>query len=240
MPAHSTLRSPARLSSCLIRHSGESRPVARGKAPKNVSRGRQPKYEAERSCTVPSEERNLRNEDCETLTRRSMLVGSCAFAGLLVVGCSSERADEAEQPIAREKTAAGSRPTMILHKDPNCGCCQSWADIAQNAGFPVQVVNEADMTAVKARLGVPQQLASCHTTEVAGLTVEGHVPIDVVEGMLRERPQGLRGIAVPGMPAGSPGMEMPDGRTEPFQVIAFFEDGRTSVYASSAPSNEPA
>lgn len=169
-----------------------------------------------------------------------MLVGSCAFAGLLLIGCSGERADQAQQPIAPEKTAAGSRPTMIVHKDPNCGCCQSWADIAQRAGYPVQIVNEADLAAVKARLGVPEELASCHTTEVTGLIVEGHVPLDAVERMLRERQQGLRGIAVPGMPAGSPGMEMPDGRRQPFQVIAFFEDGRTSVFADSAPSNEPA
>lgn len=167
-----------------------------------------------------------------------MLAASCAFAGLLVVGCSRETPGEDRQPSAPETAPAAARPAMIVHKDPNCGCCQSWADIAQNTGFPVQIVNEADMSAVKARLGVPEELASCHTTEVAGLTVEGHVPIDTVQRMLRERPQGLRGIAVPGMPAGSPGMETPDGRQEPFQVIAFFEDGRISVYA--APSSEPA
>jgi len=182
----------------------------------------------------------LPNGSLDVLTRRSMLAGGCAFAGLLVVGCSREAPGEGQQPSSPEKTSSVARSTMIVHKDPNCGCCQSWADIAQNAGFPVQIVNEADMTAVKARLGVPQELASCHTTEVADLTVEGHVPIDAVERMLRERPQGLRGIAVPGMPAGSPGMEMPDGRTEPFQVIAFFEGGRTSDYAGSTPSNEPA
>lgn len=182
----------------------------------------------------------MRNGSLEVLTRRSMLAGGCAFAGLLVVGCSREAPSESQQPSAPEKTSGVARPTMIVHKDPNCGCCQSWADIAQRAGYPVQVVNEADLAAVKARLGVPEELASCHTTEVAGLNVEGHVPLDAVERMLRERQQGLRGIAVPGMPAGSPGMEMPDGRREPFQVIAFFEDGRTSVFADSAPSNEPA
>ena len=182
----------------------------------------------------------MRNGSFETLTRRSMLAGSCAFAGLLVVGCSRESPSERPQPSAPEQTSGVARPTMIVHKDPNCGCCQSWADIAQRGGYPLQIVNEADLAAVKARLGVPEELASCHTTEVAGFIVEGHVPLDAVERMLRERQQGLLGIAVPGMPAGSPGMEMPDGRTEPFQVTAFFADGRTSVYAGSTSSNEPA
>lgn len=172
----------------------------------------------------------MRNGNRETLTRRRLLAGSCAFAGLLIIGCSRDGGGEAQQPSAPEK-AVPARPTMIVHKDPNCGCCQSWANIAQRAGYSVQVVNEADMAAVKARLGVPDELGSCHTTEVAGFTVEGHVPIEAVERLLRERPQGLRGIAVPGMPAGSPGMETPDGRQEPFQVIAFFADGRTRVYA---------
>jgi hypothetical protein len=171
----------------------------------------------------------MRHSIAGTLSRRSMLAGSCAFTGLLVVGCSREGPGEGQQPDSPEKTAAAARPAMVVHKDPNCGCCQSWAEIAQRAGYPVQVVNEADMAAVKSRLGVPGELGSCHTTEVAGLTVEGHVPIHAVERMLRERPQGLRGIAVPGMPAGSPGMETPDGRREPFQVIAFFDDGRTAA-----------
>ena len=182
----------------------------------------------------------MRDQNRETLTRRRMLAGSCAFAGLLVIGCSRDVSGEAQQPNASEKAPDATRPAMIVHKDPNCGCCQSWADIAQAAGHQVQIVNEADMAAVKARLGVPEELGSCHTTEVAGITVEGHVPIEAVERVLRERPQGLRGLAVPGMPAGSPGMETPDGRREPFQVIAFFEDGRTSAYASLAPKGEPA
>ena len=125
---------------------------------------------------------------------------------------------------------------MVVHKDPNCGCCQSWADIAQRAGYAIQVVSEGDMPAVKARLRVPEELASCHTTEVNGLIVEGHVPLEAIERMLRARPQGLRGVAVPGMPAGSPGMEVPGGRREPYRVIAFFEDGRTSVLHSYDPS----
>jgi hypothetical protein len=168
-----------------------------------------------------------------SMTRRQLLSGAGALGGFLLVGCSP--AAEAGSERAADggaRPAAAAQPMMIVHKDPNCGCCQSWADIAEQAGYPVRIVNEADMAAVKARLGVPEELASCHTTEVSGLVVEGHVPLETVERMLRERPQGLRGIAVPGMPAGSPGMEVPDGTRQPYQVIAFFEDGRTSVVQS--------
>lgn len=171
---------------------------------------------------------------CETITRRRMLTAGAAFGGLLLVGCSpaaDERGDNASAKVSGAMPAA-ARPAMVVHKDPNCGCCQSWADIAQRAGYPVRIVNEPDMAAVKTRVGVPAELGSCHTTEVGGLVVEGHVPLEAVDRMLRERPQGLRGIAVPGMPAGSPGMEVPDGTRQPYQVIAFFEDGRTSVVQS--------
>lgn len=170
-----------------------------------------------------------------SMTRRQLLSGASAFGGLLLVGCSPA-ADEAPKDAGASADAApaGARPAMLVHKDPNCGCCQSWADIAERTGYPVRIVNEADMAAVKARLGVPEELASCHTTEVSGLIVEGHVPLDTAERVLRERPQGLGGIAVPGMPAGSPGMEVPDGTRQPYQVIAFFEDGRTSVVHSEA------
>ncbi len=168
-----------------------------------------------------------------SMTRRQLLSGAGALGGLLLVGCSPAADDAPKDAGASDAAApAAARPAMVVHKDPNCGCCQSWADIAERAGYPVQIVNEADMAAVKARLGVPEELASCHTTEVSGLIVEGHVPLETVERMLRERPQGLRGIAVPGMPAGSPGMEVPDGTRQPYQVIAFFEDGRTSVVQS--------
>jgi len=165
------------------------------------------------------------------LTRRSMLAGTCAAVGMLVAGCSRGPTEAQQAGTAEGPAADGRRPTMIVHKDPNCGCCQAWADIARRAGHPVEVVDEPNMAAVKARLGVPAELGSCHTTEIAGLVIEGHVPLEAVERALRERPQGLRGIAVPGMPAGSPGMETSDGRREPFQVIAFHVDGQTSPYA---------
>ena len=169
-----------------------------------------------------------------SMTRRQLAAGAGALAGLLLVGCSRAADDRSNDAGASAGTApAQARSVMVVHKDANCGCCGNWADIAERAGYVVQVVDEPDMAAVKARLGVPEELASCHSTEVNGLVVEGHVPLESVDLMLRDRPRGLRGIAVPGMPAGSPGMEVPNGSREPYQVIAFFEDGRTRVADST-------
>jgi len=119
---------------------------------------------------------------------------------------------------------------MIVFRDPSCGCCKSWAELARKAGYQVDLRDDQDMPGVKRRLGVPDELSSCHTAEVAGMVVEGHVPFEDVARLLREKPQGVRGIAVPGMPAGSPGMEVPGGTKQPFQVIAFDASGKTSIF----------
>ena len=93
------------------------------------------------------------------------------------------------------------------------------------AGFAVKTVETDDLAAVRKRLGVPDQLASCHTAVAGGYFVEGHVPASDVERLLRERPVGARGLAVPGMPVGSPGMEAPGGQKEPYQVILLTASG---------------
>jgi hypothetical protein len=125
------------------------------------------------------------------------------------------------------QTRAPVRPAMRVYRDPGCGCCTAWAAVARRAGFDVTVENVADMAALKARLGVPAALASCHTTVVAGLVVEGHVPIVAIDRLLAAPPRGIIGIAVPGMPVGSPGMEAPSGEREPFSVYAFDRAGRS-------------
>jgi hypothetical protein len=132
------------------------------------------------------------------------------------------------------KAAAQRRPAppMVMHKDPTCGCCGGWADHARRAGFAVTVRETSDMAGVKRRLGVPADLASCHTTEVAGLVIEGHVPLTDVRRLLRERPQGVRGLAVPGMPMGSPGMEVPGGPRQAFTTFAFDSRGGRRAFAS--------
>ena len=120
---------------------------------------------------------------------------------------------------------------MTVYRDPGCGCCEAWAELARRVGYEVALRNEPDMPAVKRRLGVPANLASCHTAVIANYVIEGHVPFDRIARLLAARPAGVIGIAVPGMPAGSPGMEMPDGRSEAFQVFAFDAQGRSSIFA---------
>jgi hypothetical protein len=115
-------------------------------------------------------------------------------------------------------------PEVTVHKDPNCGCCNGWADHLKAAGFPVTIVNATDLVAVRKRLGVPDDLAGCHSAVMGAYVVEGHVPAAAIKRLLNERPQ-AKGIAVPGMPLGSPGM---DGTPEVYEVILFGPQGRRS------------
>lgn len=150
------------------------------------------------------------------LSRRRFLGSAAALATAALSGCAR---DAEPRPLA-----------MTVHRDPSCGCCAEWARQAGVAGFSASVVDEPDMTAVKRRLGVPEDLASCHTAVCNRFVIEGHVPFDQVHRLIGEHPAGVIGLAVPGMPAGSPGMEMPDGRREPFQVFAFDAQGRTTLF----------
>ncbi|MBN6818252.1 DUF411 domain-containing protein [Methylobacterium radiotolerans] len=125
--------------------------------------------------------------------------------------------------VGRSGTAQGL-PTVAVTKDPSCGCCAKWVDHLRQAGFMV-TVTEGPVTAVKARLGVPRDLASCHTALVDGYVVEGHVPADAIKRLLAERPNGT-GLAVPGMPAGSPGMEVEGRDPGTYAVILFGPEGR--------------
>ena len=150
-----------------------------------------------------------------SMDRRHFLVGGAAAAGLLG-GCSGPAA---ERPLV-----------MIVYRDPSCGCCAQWAALANQAGFQAAVVDRTDMAQLKERLGVPEELASCHTAIVNDFVIEGHVPFQSVRRLLQERPAGVRGIAVAGMPAGSPGMEVPDGTREPFQIFSFDAAGRRAEF----------
>jgi hypothetical protein len=126
--------------------------------------------------------------------------------------------------VARGAPAA-SLPRLTVTKDPTCGCCAGWTEHVRAAGFPVEVIETGDLNRVKARLGVPSALAACHTAEVDGYVVEGHVPANIIKRLLAERPD-IRGLAVPGMPVGSPGMEVDGSPPEVFEVIAFGPAGQ--------------
>lgn len=119
--------------------------------------------------------------------------------------------------------------SIRVYRSPSCGCCGGWVDHLRARGFEVAVEMMDDVTPVAERLGVPERLRSCHTGETAGYFVEGHVPAADVERLLRERPD-ARGIAVPGMPIGSPGMEMGQ-RRESFRTLLVDRSGGVSVFA---------
>ena len=128
--------------------------------------------------------------------------------------------------LIASRVALAAPPAITVHKDPNCGCCGGWVDHLRASGFQAQVFESAAVNRVKAQLGVPHELASCHTAEIAGYVIEGHVPADAITKLLSERPN-VRGLAVPGMPAGSPGM---GGEPEAYDVVAFAADGKTRVF----------
>jgi hypothetical protein len=130
------------------------------------------------------------------------------------------------------KAAGAAKPSVAVFKSPTCGCCAKWNTHMTAAGYTVTSRDVTDMNAVKDEHRVPGALRSCHTALVGGYVLEGHVPADVVDKLLAERPKGVVGLAVPGMPAGSPGMESPDGFKTPYQVLAFTQDGQSRVYAT--------
>jgi hypothetical protein len=150
------------------------------------------------------------------LSRRAALGGAVAMAVLPTLACSKEPSTSSNQESGRPSMA--SRPPMTVHKDPGCPCCD-------------QIVEQDDMPGIKRRLGVPHTAWSCHTTEVAGLAIEGHVPLLHVQEALASRTPTIAGLAVRGMPRGSPGMEMPDGSKDAFDVLAFDKHGNTRVFA---------
>lgn len=132
-------------------------------------------------------------------------------------------------------TLAG--PEVLVYKSPYCGCCEKWEEHMEAAGFDVTARKETDMGAVKAEFGIPRNLASCHTAVVDGrFLVEGHVPADQVRRMLDDGGDPV-GLAVPGMPAGSPGMETPNPVS--YDVIAVGPDGETRVYETVEGRSEP-
>lgn len=128
--------------------------------------------------------------------------------------------------------SAQTRPAVEVWKDPNCGCCKDWVTHLTSNGFQVKV-SDSGNAAARARLGVPEKLGSCHTALVGGYALEGHVPARDIHRLLKEKPQAI-GLAVPGMPVGSPGMDAPlyGGRQDPYDVLLVLKDGNTRVYQS--------
>ncbi|MDH4253978.1 MAG: DUF411 domain-containing protein [Gammaproteobacteria bacterium] len=145
---------------------------------------------------------------------------------VLILPATSSLADD-------PASADGAAEThVVMYKSPTCGCCEKWADHLRAHGFTVDSRPTDLMESIKDERGVPVNLRSCHTAEVAGYVVEGHVPADDILRLLRERPDNLRVLTVPGMPLGSPGMEHP--RPQDFITIAVQDDGKAAIYAEHA------
>src|SRR5688500_5502973 len=125
--------------------------------------------------------------------------------------------------------APGKDPVITVYKDPNCGCCKSWIEHLVKHGYRVEAKDTSEMTEIKRTLGVPEALSSCHTAVVSGYLIEGHVPARDIARLLKKKPK-VAGLAVPGMPMGSPGMEGP--RTQHYQVLSFDKAGKKKVFAS--------
>jgi hypothetical protein len=159
------------------------------------------------------------------ISRRHFLATTAAGLALTVVG-SKQLAAQTKQ----KSLPAGVPKEMTVYKDPNCGCCKEWVKHVQAAGFVTTVRDTADMNSVKSSMGVPDALHSCHTAKVGAYVIEGHVPADQIVRLLIEKKADARGLAVPGMPMGSPGMEGP--RKDKYDVLLFDKAGKSRVYAS--------
>ena len=127
---------------------------------------------------------------------------------------------------------ASAAADIAMHRDPGCGCCEKWAaQVRQQFGRKVQIIDDDRREVLQRKIGLPADLASCHTAIIDGMAFEGHVPIADMKRALAQHPKGVRGLAGAGMPMGSPGMEVPGMRTQPYDVIAFGAAGRR-VFAS--------
>jgi hypothetical protein len=153
-------------------------------------------------------------------TRATLAVALLAVAGFAYGVAAQQKAP----------AAAAALPKVTVYKTSSCGCCRLWVDHMKQNGFDVQAmdVSSADVRAVSKAAGLKDEDTSCHTAKIGTYTVEGHVPADDIKRMLKEKPA-IAGIAAPGMPQGSPGMEQ--GTKEPYDVLAFKKDGTSTVFA---------
>ena len=148
-------------------------------------------------------------------TRRALLLG------MVALGLASNAVATKPQ-----------RLTLQVWKDPNCGCCKDWVSHLEKNGFAATVIDQGN-NAVRAQLGMPQKFASCHTAVIEGYVIEGHVPAADIQRLLKDKPQAL-GLAVPGMPIGSPGMDGPiyGGRRDAYQVLLIQKDGSSKIFTA--------
>ena len=150
--------------------------------------------------------------------RKTFALGAALFALTLTTGAAAPSVDP-----------AAGQTKITVYKDPSCGCCKNWVEHLKKHGYAVDAKDTPDMAQIKRTLGVPDALTSCHTAMVNGYLIEGHVPAADIARLLKQKPK-IAGLAVPGMPMGSPGMEGPT--SQHYQVLSFDKSGKTKVFAS--------
>jgi len=158
--------------------------------------------------------------DERKMTRRAMLVSLARMTAA---------AGAAGVLVPHGARAAGAA-TVTVYKDPSCGCCTKWVEHLRSSGIRLAVHDRGDMDALKDSLGVPMALRSCHTAVAGRYVIEGHVPATDLKRLIASGPRDVLGLAVPDMPAGSPGMEM-SGRRDRYDVIAFSPNGKTRIFS---------
>ena len=151
------------------------------------------------------------------MTRRTALLA--LFAALSPAALVS-------QTKGKGKTAA--KTPVQVYKDANCGCCHQWVEYLQANGFTVTVTNAPDMNAIRKARGIPDRLASCHTAHIGGYLIEGHVPVADIRRLLAEKPKGVIGLTIPGMPQSAPGMDLKP--FQPYTVFSFDVQGKPTIY----------
>jgi hypothetical protein len=155
------------------------------------------------------------------IDRRAFVI---RISGLVAAGVAGTR-------VAAQVSGSSAKPTAItVYKSSSCGCCAKWLDHVRDNGFKPTVHDEEDMDAIKAQLGVPVAVRSCHTALVGSYLIEGHVPASDIKRLVAEQPR-VAGLAVPGMPSGTPGMAEPGAKIAGFEVVAFQLDGTTKTFA---------
>ena len=150
---------------------------------------------------------------------------SSIFVALLLIGCSESELEPRLQSVS-------DLPTVQVYKSPTCGCCSKWVAHLEANGFKVEATDVNNINLIKRSYGIPETVASCHTAVVGDYLVEGHVPAKDIIQLLKQKPA-IKGIAVPGMPIGSPGME--GGNPESYDVVSFDADGETEIFSSHHP-----
>jgi hypothetical protein len=171
------------------------------------------------------------------LRRLGPAAGATVLMVVLLAGCDAASAENsatsgAETAIAAGTVAAQNLPVIKMYKNPSCACCGEWVEHMRENGFRVDVEEARfNLMQIKAEHGISPNLASCHTALVGDYVLEGHVPADIVQQLVTERPN-IRGLAVPGMPAGVPGMPDPGPNRDPYEILAIQHDGSTEPYAT--------